>query len=100
MHSKSAPLKISVLDFDHTLTRAVEIAPIAESLGYYRYWFGEHPPQASAEVLIAMIAGMTSTMRVGAGGIVLRLRSTLQSAANFLFLTSSYGDRIDAGCCA
>lgn len=90
-------MKLSVLDFDATLSRASSLAPAAESLGYTRYWFGEHVPQPNAELLVALVAGLTSTLRIGTGGIALRMRNVVQCATNFLFLASMYPGRIDAG---
>lgn len=94
------PLQLSVLDFDFTFGRTVELVPLVETLGYARYWFGEHPPQPNVEMLVALAAGLSTRLRIGTGGVVLRLRNVLQCATNFLFLTQAFGERIDAGVCA
>ena len=79
-----------------------DLAQHAERLGYTRYWLAEHhnmPGIASAAtaVLIGHVAGATSTIRVGAGGIMLPNHSPLQVAEQFGTLASLYPDRIDLG---
>lgn len=90
---------LSVLDFGKAFEEAAELGPYVESLGYRRYWFGEHPPQPSAEIFVALLAAGTSTIRVGTGGIVLRLRNVTQNACNLHFLHWAFGGRIDMGFC-
>ena len=56
--------------------RTVELAQLAERLGYVRYWFAEHhgmPSVASSapEVLIARVASLTERMKIGSGGVML-----------------------------
>jgi len=75
---------------------------LAERLGYHRYWLAEHhnmPGIASAAtaVLIGHVAGGTSTIRVGAGGIMLPNHAPLQVAEAFGTLASLYPGRIDLG---
>jgi luciferase family oxidoreductase group 1 len=84
--------------FRHTL----DLAQLAERLGYRRYWLAEHhnmPGIASAAtaVLIGHVAGGTSTIRVGAGGIMLPNHAPLQVAEAFGTLASLYPGRIDLG---
>ena len=79
-----------------------DLAQHAERWGYTRYWLAEHhnmPGIASAAtaVLIGHVAGATSTIRVGAGGIMLPNHSPLQVAEQFGTLASLYRDRIDLG---
>ena len=85
-----------------TFSDSVELARHAESLGYARYWFAEHhnmPGIASAatSVLIGHVAGATSTIRVGAGGIMLPNTSPLQVAEQFGTLDALFPGRIDLG---
>ncbi|MHB8912223.1 MAG: LLM class flavin-dependent oxidoreductase [Lysobacter sp.] len=80
----------------------LDLARHAERLGYRRYWLAEHhnmPGIASAAtaVLIGHVAGGTSTIRVGAGGIMLPNHSPLQVAEQFGTLASLYPGRIDLG---
>lgn len=84
--------------FRHTL----DLARHAERWGYQRYWLAEHhgmPGIASAAtaVLIGHVAGGTSTIRVGAGGIMLPNHSPLVIAEQFGTLESLYPGRIDLG---
>ena len=80
----------------------LDLARHAESLGYTRYWLAEHhnmPGIASAAtaVLIGHVAGGTSRIRVGAGGVMLPNHAPLQVAEQFGTLASLYPDRIDLG---
>jgi len=81
---------------------SLSLAQHAERLGYRRYWLAEHhgmPGIASAatSVLIGHVAGGTSTIRVGAGGIMLPNHSPLVIAEQFGTLESLYPGRIDLG---
>ncbi|MEN5252791.1 LLM class flavin-dependent oxidoreductase [Alcaligenes aquatilis] len=81
---------------------SADIARHAEQWGYHRYWLAEHhgmPGIASAatSVLIGHIAGQTSRIRVGAGGIMLPNHSPLVIAEQFGTLASLYPGRIDLG---
>lgn len=89
-------------DAAQAFAHSLELARHAERLGYRRYWLAEHhnmPGIASAAtaVLIGHIAGGTSSIRVGAGGIMLPNHSPLQVAEQFGTLASLYPDRIDLG---
>ena len=80
----------------------LDLARHAEALGYRRYWLAEHhnmPGIASAatSVLIGHVAGGTSRIRVGAGGVMLPNHAPLQVAEQFGTLASLYPDRIDLG---
>ncbi|MEO7052990.1 MAG: LLM class flavin-dependent oxidoreductase [Rhodanobacter sp.] len=80
----------------------LDLAQLAEQRGYLRYWLAEHhnmPGIASAAtaVLIGHVAGGTSRIRVGAGGIMLPNHAPLQVAEQFGTLASLYPDRIDLG---
>jgi luciferase family oxidoreductase group 1 len=82
------------------LENSRELARHAERLGYKRYWLAEHhnmPGIASAAtaVAIAHVAGGTSTIRVGAGGIMLPNHAPLVIAEQFGTLASLYPGRID-----
>ena len=80
----------------------LDLARHAERWGYRRYWLAEHhnmPGIASAatSVLIGHVAGGTSRIRVGAGGIMLPNHAPLQVAEQFGTLASLYPGRIDLG---
>jgi luciferase family oxidoreductase group 1 len=84
------------------LRRGLELAQHAEKLGYRRYWVAEHHnmvgiASAATSVVIGNIAGGTSTIRVGAGGIMLPNHSPLVIAEQFGTLESLYPGRIDLG---
>lgn len=89
-------------DARQTFANTLDLARAAERLGYQRYWLAEHhnmPGIASAAtaVLIGHVAGGTSTIRVGAGGIMLPNHAPLQVAEQFGTLASLYPGRIDLG---
>lgn len=80
----------------------LDLARHAERWGYRRYWLAEHhnmPGVASAatSVVIGFVAGSTSTIRVGAGGVMLPNHSPLVIAEQFGTLESLYPGRIDLG---
>jgi luciferase family oxidoreductase group 1 len=82
--------------------RSLDLARHAERLGYRRFWLAEHhgmPGIASAAtaVVIGHIAQGTSTIRVGAGGIMLPNHAPLLVAEQFGTLASLYPGRIDLG---
>jgi luciferase family oxidoreductase group 1 len=81
---------------------SLDLARHAEGWGYKRYWLAEHhniPGIASAAtaVLIGHVAGGTSRIRVGAGGIMLPNHAPLVIAEQFGTLESLYPGRIDLG---
>ncbi len=84
------------------LRRSLDLAQHAERWGYRRFWLAEHhsmPGIASAatSVVIAHVAGGTSTIRVGAGGIMLPNHSPLVIAEQFGTLAALHPGRIDLG---
>jgi luciferase family oxidoreductase group 1 len=84
------------------LRNSLDLARQAERLGYRRYWVAEHhnmPGIASAatSVVIGHLAGGTSTIRVGAGGIMLPNHAPLAIAEQFGTLEALYPRRIDLG---
>ena len=84
------------------LAHTVDIAQHAERWGFNRFWMAEHhgmPGIASAatSVLIGHVAGTTSRIRVGAGGIMLPNHSPLMIAEQFGTLEALYPGRIDLG---
>ena len=89
-------------DTSQAFRNTLDLARCAEAEGYRRYWLAEHhnmPGIASAAtaVLIGHVAGGTSTIRVGAGGIMLPNHAPLQVAEAFGTLASLYPGRIDLG---
>ncbi len=89
-------------DAAQSFRNSVDLARHAERLGYRRFWLAEHhgmPGIASAatSVLIGHVASSTSTIRVGAGGIMLPNHSPLVIAEQFGTLDALYPGRIDLG---
>ncbi len=81
---------------------SVDLARHAEKWGYVRYWVAEHHnmrgiASAATAVVIGHIAGATSTIRVGAGGVMLPNHAPLVIAEQFGTLESLYPGRIDLG---
>ncbi|HEX3130782.1 MAG TPA: LLM class flavin-dependent oxidoreductase [Thermoanaerobaculia bacterium] len=84
------------------LRATVELARLADRLGYTRYWFAEHhslPSVASSapEVLIEHVASATGRIRVGSGGIMLPNHVPLRVAETFQTLEALHPGRIDLG---
>ncbi|PSR53591.1 LLM class flavin-dependent oxidoreductase [Adhaeribacter arboris] len=108
---KLSDIPISVLDLVPVLAgktpadsfhNSLNLAQQAERLGYKRYWMAEHHnmvgiASSATAVLIGYIAGGTSTIRVGSGGIMLPNHAPLVIAEQFGTLASLYPDRIDLG---
>ncbi len=104
-------MRISVLDQSpvsegstgtDALRNTLDLAQLADRLGYIRYWVAEHhgtPMLACAapEVLIGPIAGATERIRVGSGGVMLPHYSPLKVAEVFSILSALYPGRIDLG---
>ena len=84
------------------LRKSLDLAQHAERFGYKRYWVAEHHNMtgigsAATSVVIGYLAGGTSTIRVGSGGIMLPNHSPLVIAEQFGTLESIYPGRIDLG---
>ena len=104
-------LPLSILDLaevnrgetaGQALAFSVTLAQAAERCGYHRVWYAEHhniPAIASAatSVVIAHVAAHTSTIRLGAGGIMLPNHSPLVIAEQFGTLEALHPGRIDLG---
>jgi luciferase family oxidoreductase group 1 len=89
-------------DAAESFRRSLDLAQHGERWGYHRFWLAEHhgmPGIASAAtaVLIAHVGSGTSTIRLGAGGIMLPNHSPLVIAEQFGTLESLFPGRIDLG---
>jgi luciferase family oxidoreductase group 1 len=107
----SATIPVSILDWapiragetpGDALRQATDFARYVEALGFKRFWVTEHhgialAASAATPVVIAHIAGKTSTIRVGSGGIMLPNHPPLIIAEQFGTLASLYPGRIDLG---
>ncbi len=81
---------------------SIALAQHAEKLGYQRYWFAEHHgaagiASAAPAVLVARVASVTSTIRVGSGGVMLPNHAALAIAEQFGTLEALFPGRIDLG---
>lgn len=104
-------LTLSVLDLApvpagtqpaEALRRTVDLARLAERLGFERYWFAEHHSMpsvgsSSPELLIGYVAAATARIRVGSGGVMLPNHAPLRIAEAFRTLEALYPGRIDLG---
>src|SRR5687767_6899431 len=89
-------------DAAQSFRNSLDLAQHAERSGYHRFWVAEHhsiPSVASAAtaVVIGHIGAGTSTIRVGAGGIMLPNHAPLVIAEQFGTLESLFPGRIDLG---
>lgn len=102
---------LSILDFctiyegetaGQSMRRSVEMAQLAEQLGYSRIWYTEHHnmpniTSSSPAVLIAHIGAKTNSIRLGSGGVMLPNHAPYLVAEQFGTLAELYPDRIDLG---
>ncbi len=109
MPSAAPPFRLSVLDQSpisqgssgaQALANTLELAQLADRLGYHRYWVAEHhggPMLAgpSPEALIGPIAASTERIRIGSGGVMLPHYSPLKVAETFSVLAGLFPGRID-----
>jgi len=89
-------------DARQALHNSLDLAQHAERWGYHRFWLAEHHnmtgiASAATAVVIGYVAGGTSTIRVGAGGIMLPNHAPLVIAEQFGTLASLHPGRIDLG---
>jgi luciferase family oxidoreductase group 1 len=109
--ARLAQTPLSVLDLAHirqgetaadALRDTLDLARHVERLGYRRFWLAEHHnisgiASAATSVLIAYVAGGTSRIRVGSGGVMLPNHAPLIIAEQFGTLEALYPGRIDLG---
>ncbi|MEO6867740.1 MAG: MsnO8 family LLM class oxidoreductase, partial [Gaiellales bacterium] len=110
-YQATTKLKLSVLDgvglyngetAGEALAHSVNAAKLVERLGYTRLWFTEHhnskhQMSTAPDILIAHMAALTTTIRVGSGGIMLPNHSPLRIVENFSILEVLHPGRIDLG---
>ena len=104
-------MKLSVIDQSpvpagftagDALRNTIELARLADRLGYERYWIAEHHAidalaSPAPEILIALVGAGTSGIRVGSGGVMLPHYSPLKVVETFRMLHALYPGRIDLG---
>ena len=105
------PVKLSIVDQSpvssgstpaQALQNSIELARLADRLGYQRYWIAEHHGMEilacpAPEILITRIAAETFRIRVGSGAVLLPHYSPLKVAEVFRMLHAMYPERIDLG---
>lgn len=105
------PIRLSVLDTSpivqgstarQALHNTLDLAVLAERLGYYRYWVPEHHSMrgvasSSPAVLVGQIVNNTESIRVGSGGVLLPNHPPLIVAEEFGTLAALHSNRIDLG---
>jgi luciferase family oxidoreductase group 1 len=84
------------------LRNSLDLAQLADRLGYTRYWVAEHhnlPSIASSapDIMIGQIAALTHRIRVGSGGVMLPNHAPLMVAERFKVLEALFPGRIDLG---
>jgi luciferase family oxidoreductase group 1 len=84
------------------LRNSLDLAQLADRLGYKRYWVAEHHNLANIassapEIMIGQIAAATSHLRVGSGGVMLPNHAPLMVAERFKVLEALFPGRIDLG---
>ena len=104
-------IPLSVLDLSpvsegspaaQALRNSLDLARLADRLGYTRYWVAEHHNLANIassapDIMIGQIAAVTQHMRVGSGGVMLPNHAPLMVAERFKVLEGLYPGRIDLG---
>jgi luciferase family oxidoreductase group 1 len=104
-------MRLSVLDQSpiaegmsggQALRNSLELAGLADRLGYHRFWMAEHhasPALASAspEVMLAAIGRETKAIRIGTGGVMLPHYSPFKVAESFSMLAGLFPGRVDLG---
>ena len=96
-----API-VEASDASQALKNSLDLAQHAETWGYRRYWVAEHHnmdgvASSATAVLVGYIAGGTSSIRVGSGGVMLPNHAPLVIAEQFGTLATLYPGRIDLG---
>jgi luciferase family oxidoreductase group 1 len=104
-------IPVSILDLSPVTTatpgsvalrNSLDLARLADGLGYKRYWVAEHHNLANIassapEIMIGQIAASTSHLRVGSGGVMLTNHAPLMVAERFKVLEALFPGRIDLG---
>jgi luciferase family oxidoreductase group 1 len=104
-------MKLSVIDQSpvptgftpaDALQNTIELARLADRLGYERYWLAEHHAMptlacSAPEILLARIGAETKRIHIGSGGVMLPHYSPLKVAEQFRMLHALYPNRVDLG---
>lgn len=87
---------------DEAIRQTIELAKLADELGYHRYWVAEHHnsrsfASASPEILMPALASSTKRIRIGSGAVLISHYSPLKIAEQFNMLQCLFPGRIDLG---
>jgi luciferase family oxidoreductase group 1 len=111
MNEQGKKIELSVLDVSpvpsgstpgDALRNTLDLAKLADELGYKRYWLAEHHNSdllacPAPEIMIGHVAAITKNIRVGSGGVMLPNHAPLKVVENFNVLQALYPGRIDLG---
>jgi luciferase family oxidoreductase group 1 len=92
-------MRVSILDIQPPIYLP-DVVELAEEAGYHRYWVSEHhsPSQSASPTLATALAGgVSERLRVGMGGVLLRMHLPMRVAADIALLRAFYPGRIDIG---
>jgi luciferase family oxidoreductase group 1 len=92
-------MRVSILDIQ-TPIHLPDVVEVAEETGFHRYWVSEHhaPTQSASPTLAtALAAGVSERLRVGMGGVLLRMHLPMRVAADIALLRAFFPGRIDVG---
>jgi luciferase family oxidoreductase group 1 len=84
------------------IAATIELAQLADDLGYTRYWCAEHHglrgvSNPCPEVMLARLGSVTQRIRIGSGGVMLPYYSPFKVAEQFMMLEALFPNRIDLG---
>ena len=84
-----------------TIHETIEMAQLAEELGFTRYWLSEHHEDNLAwknpDIILPLLAGYTQKIRVGSAGVLVGLNAPINTAYHYKLLANLYPSRIDLG---
>ncbi|WP_445710251.1 LLM class flavin-dependent oxidoreductase [Flavobacterium sp.] len=103
-------MKYGILDFGtiqkdsnaiSTIHETIEMAQMAEELGFSRYWLSEHHEDNLAwknpDLILPLLAGYTENIRIGSAGVLVGLHAPINTAYHYKLLANLYPSRIDLG---
>lgn len=84
------------------IAATIELAQLADDLGYTRYWCAEHHglrgvSNPCPEVMLARLGSVTKRIRIGSGGVMLPYYSPFKLAEQFMMLEALFPNRVDLG---
>ena len=103
-------LTISLLEFGYRksdplqgIQDIIDYAIKADELNFHRFWLAEHHKDDATlsytqpDILLALLAGMTSSIRLGSAGVLMKIHEPYFIASNYKLLNNLFGQRIDLG---